>query len=80
VDVVLRATGISGLFEHIVSGLEKSRENPACYRAALEACGAKPHECLALEDSTAGYEAARALGIPCILLPNAYTQDQRLGT
>ncbi len=80
VHAVLDATKLGHLFDLVVSGREKSRDNPACYRAALEACGALPEECLALEDSVAGYEAARSLAIPCLLLPNSYTRHQRLET
>jgi len=78
VHAVLEATKLGHLFDLVVSGREKSRDNPACYRAALEACEALPEECLALEDSAVGYEAARSLDIPCLLLPNSYTRHQRL--
>jgi len=79
VDAVMEATGLRELFDRIVCGLEKSVENPACYRAALEALGgASPEECLAIEDTTVGYSAAQALGIPCLLLPNEYTRGQKL--
>lgn len=79
VDAVMEATGLRELFDEIVCGLEKSVENPACYRAALEALGgASPEECLAIEDTTVGYSAAQALGIPCLLLPNEYTRGQKL--
>ncbi|HPU86023.1 MAG TPA: HAD family phosphatase [Candidatus Latescibacteria bacterium] len=78
VHAVLGATKLGHLFDLVVSGREKSRDNPACYRAALEACRARPEECLALEDSVVGYEAARSLDIPCLLLPNSYTRHQRL--
>jgi HAD superfamily hydrolase (TIGR01509 family) len=78
VDQIMGATDLRGLFDDIVSGLEKSVENPACYREALKRLDAEPVECIAIEDTVVGYEAARALGIPCLLLPNAYTRGQRL--
>lgn len=75
---VVAATQIDRLFDHIVCGLEKSAENPACYRAALELLEASPADCIAIEDTTNGYAAARALEIPCLLVPNEYTRDQRI--
>jgi len=78
VDAVMAVLEIGDLFDRMIYGLEKSAENPACYRAALSSLACQPEDCLALEDSTAGYEAARAAGIPCLLLPNAYTRSQRL--
>ena len=78
VERVMAVLGVGDLFDRAISGLEKSGENPACYEAALSALGCAPEECIALEDTTAGYRAARAVGIPCLLLPNEYTRDQRL--
>ena len=78
VERVMSVLGVGALFHRTISGLEKSGDNPACYEAALSALGCAPEECIALEDTIAGYSAARALGIPCLMLPNEYTRDQRL--
>ena len=78
VGQVMEATGLRPLFDDVVCGLEKSAENPACYRAALDRLGATPEECLVIEDTVRGYAAARALGIPCMLIPNEYTREQRM--
>ncbi len=78
VEQVMAATQLSVLFDHIVCGLEKSAENPACYRAVLDLLDADALDCVAIEDTVNGYRAARALGIPCLLIPNEYTRDQRI--
>jgi beta-phosphoglucomutase-like phosphatase (HAD superfamily) len=78
VDRVLDATGLRTIFDGVVCGLEKSEENPACYRAALEQVNAPAEDCLAIEDTVHGYRAARVLGIPCLLIPNEYTANQIL--
>ena len=72
VDRVMAALGIRDLFDGIISGLEKSIENPACYRSALDLLEADPGECLALEDTRVGYDTAQSLGIPCLFLPNRF--------
>jgi beta-phosphoglucomutase-like phosphatase (HAD superfamily) len=78
VEQVMAATRLSELFDHIVCGLEKSATNPACYRAALDLLDADALDCVAIEDTANGYRAAHALGIPCLLIPNEYTRDQRV--
>ena len=78
VDVVINALDVHDLFDEVVCGLEKSAGNPACYRAALERLKARPEDCLAIEDSPAGYEAARAVGVPCLLIPNRFTRERML--
>jgi len=77
VEVILDALGIGHLFDRVICGLEKTRGNPECYRAVLTELRCQPGDCLAIEDSLVGYEAARSLGIPCLLLPNDYTKNQR---
>jgi len=77
-DRIVDVLGIGHLFDRTISGLEKSADNPACYEAALSALECAPEECLAIEDTVVGYEAARSLGIPCLLLPNEFTRNQRL--
>jgi beta-phosphoglucomutase-like phosphatase (HAD superfamily) len=74
VDTVMAATDLCEMFDHVVCGFEKSRENPVCYREALSLLNCRPEECLALEDTIHGYEAARAVGVPCILLPNTFVR------
>jgi len=74
VDSVLNALEIESLFDYKIIGKVKSLENPECYRAALELLQALPGECLAIEDSVIGYQAARVLGIPCLFMPNDFTR------
>lgn len=43
---------------------------PDLFLKAAELLGAKPGECLVLEDSTAGIQAAYSAGIPAIVIPD----------
>lgn len=50
--------------------------------AFLQACAslrADPASCLAVEDSQKGLRAACAAGIPCVVVPNAYTRGGDFG-
>lgn len=49
---------------------------PDVYDYVLGKLGLKPGEALALEDSRNGLLACRAAGVPCLIVTNAYTEDQ----
>lgn len=62
----------------IASGEEVRNKKPApdLYRLAMQRLGVQPQECIALEDSEMGLEAAAAAGIPAIVTVNADTLEQ----
>lgn len=63
-------------FDVIMSGadLKESKPNPEIYIRTLEELGMMPEECLAVEDSSYGIQAAQAAGIPV-----AAIRDERFG-
>lgn len=67
-----------GLFEVICAGDSVPAKKPApdIYISALEQLGLKADECIAIEDSRNGLLSASAAGIPTIITPGVYTQDQ----
>lgn len=62
----------------IASGEEVQHKKPApdLYRLALQRLGVQAHECVALEDSEMGLEAAAAAGVPAVVTINSDTQAQ----
>jgi len=62
----------------IASGEEVTRKKPApdVYRLAMQRLGVTPSECVALEDSEMGLEAAAAAGVPAVVTLNADTLMQ----
>lgn len=62
----------------IASGEEVRNKKPApdLYRLAMQRLGVQPHECIALEDSEIGLEAAAAAGIAAIVTVNSDTLEQ----
>jgi HAD superfamily hydrolase (TIGR01509 family) len=64
----LAAAGLAGLFAVTVAGDEVTRGKPAPdgYLAAARLLGVEPADCVAVEDSQAGIDAARAAGIPVL--------------
>jgi len=67
-----------GLFETICAGDSVANKKPApdVYLATLEEMKLRPDECIAIEDSRNGLVAATAAGIPTVVTPGIYTDDQ----
>ena len=69
---VLKAHYIEGFFEEMVFGtdIERGKPNPDIFLKACEKAGRLPDECLVLEDSEAGIQAAYSAHIPVICVPD----------
>jgi beta-phosphoglucomutase family hydrolase len=79
IDAVLSKIQISDYFESIVSGedTKEGKPHPEVFLTAASQLGIKPHECVVIEDSGPGVEAAKAAGMKCIALrmPSTMRQD-----
>lgn len=78
---LLRATlGEAGVqaFDCIAAGDMVAAKKPApdVYALALARLGLPARECLAIEDSAIGLQAARACGLPTLITFSDYTRDQ----
>lgn len=58
--------------------VENSKPAPDAYVLAAEKLGLTVKECIAIEDSKSGVTSAKAAGMYCIVIPNAYTRKQDL--
>ncbi|CAB4244143.1 Phosphorylated carbohydrates phosphatase [Methylacidimicrobium sp. AP8] len=68
----------AGWFSPIL-GKESGRKTAAdapLHRRCLAEWGFRPERVLAIEDSAVGLRAARAAGMPCVIIYNDYTADQ----
>jgi HAD superfamily hydrolase (TIGR01509 family) len=67
----------SNWFDAIVCGEDvvRKKPDPAVYEAALRGLGVGPLAAVAIEDSPAGLEAARAAGIPAVVTRSWYFTD-----
>ena len=54
------------------------KPNPELYLRVISQLGARPENCLAIEDSANGVTAAKQAGIYCIAVPNPMTKDLAL--
>ncbi len=69
-ETSLRANGLDGLFEAIVTGDDVARAKPApdIFEAALDRLACVASDCIVFEDSEAGYAAARSAGLDVIVV------------
>ena len=68
----LRRTGLDQLVDVLVTrdDVQFAKPHPECFLRAAALLGARPTECLALEDSHHGIRAAHAAGMSAIMVPD----------
>lgn len=83
IDWILRKASLKKFFAVIVSAedVKRSKPYPDCYTTALKRLRSiknysnlKAVECLAIEDSIHGVEAARRAGMKCLAITNSYSK------
>lgn len=81
VAATLRGHGLEALFSVTVSGddVQRSKPAPDCYQLALARMGLQPQDCIAVEDTAHGLQAAADAGIACLALPTAMTRHHDFG-
>ena len=75
IDLILSRIGLTGCFDPIIAAEDVSsgKPDPAGYRAAHAALHPiAARRCLVIEDSHAGLAAARAAGMPCVMLTTSH--------
>ncbi len=78
IEMVVNNFGIADDFDVIVSGKDVASGKPApdIYIKVALLLGANPENCVVLEDSRTGVEAAKAARMKVIAIPNQYTDEQ----
>jgi HAD superfamily hydrolase (TIGR01509 family) len=83
IEAILGGTDLSGFFETMVTAddITSGKPDPQGYRLVLARlneteAGIRPDECIAIEDSPWGLQAAAAAGIHTVAVTNTYTARQ----
>jgi HAD superfamily hydrolase (TIGR01509 family) len=68
VNAILHGAGLHALFDTVVTlnDVPAAKPDPAMFLLAAARLGTAPADCLVLEDSAQGMEAARRAGIPAL--------------
>ncbi len=71
IELALEISGLADAFDGVVSSEEVAKGKPApdVYLRACELLGSAPQRSAAIEDSGAGVRAARAAGMPVVIIP-----------
>ncbi len=74
----LTSVGLQNSFDELVSGymVEKGKPEPDIYLYAADKFGAKPENCMVLEDSPAGILAAHRAGCLPVMIPDQDEPDE----
>ena len=80
VDAVLNALGLAHGFDAVVTGDDVShgKPSPDIFRLASERLGVGPGECVVIEDSPSGLEAAARAGMRAVALETRYIPREAL--
>jgi beta-phosphoglucomutase-like phosphatase (HAD superfamily) len=84
IEMILKGAGLRHFFDVIVSAeqVKKGKPDPEGFLLALKLLNKKtsqpinPQDCIVIEDSHWGLEAARAAGMHPIAVTNSYSADQ----
>lgn len=76
VHTTLRKHALERHFSTVVSGddVRQSKPAPDCYLLALDRLGLAAADCVAIEDTQHGLEAASAAGLRCLAVPTAMSR------
>ncbi|HKE47336.1 MAG TPA: phosphoglycolate phosphatase [Rhodanobacteraceae bacterium] len=77
-DALLAQVGLADAFEFVLGGdaLPKGKPDPLPLLHAAERLGIEPGACLMIGDSSNDARAARAAGMPVVLVDYGYSEDQ----
>lgn len=78
VDAVFVQYKLTSYFTIVVTAedFSKSKPDPEPYLFTAKKLGLPPEQCIVIEDSVAGIEAAHAAGMKCIAITNSFTTAQ----
>lgn len=85
IDAALSRSGLAGRFETIIAAddVPRCKPDPAAYLAAHSAFNKRSpiaaDSCVVIEDSLPGLEAARAAGMPCVMLTTSHPSHALAG-
>ncbi len=77
-DIIMKKTHLRSFFDFVVNreDVQNIKPDPEPYLKALEISKQSPEECLALEDSYRGVQAAKAAGLTCYAISDELTRTQ----
>lgn len=80
INAVLETLGFTGFFEVVVSGAELERGKPApdVFLEATKKLNVNPINCVVIEDTILGVQAAKSAGAKCLAVTNTFKEKNLL--
>ncbi len=77
-ETVLDALGLADAFEIVITAeqVQRGKPDPEIYLLVACCLGLSPRQCLVIEDTLAGVQAAVAAGMWCIAVPTYLTREE----
>ena len=78
-DLIHQSSDLLPYFDFVLTSDDcaRSKPDPELYLKAVEKAGTGAEQCVAIEDSERGLEAATRAGVRCIIVPSRLTRDRR---
>ena len=78
VQQILNALSLKNAFDYILTAddIERGKPDPQIYALAIKKMELLPHQCLVIEDSAPGVQAALAAGAWCIAVTTPFTREK----
>lgn len=77
ISTLLNSTNLNHYFDLIVSGVDlPAKPEPEIFIQTASRLGYQPKECLVIEDSVAGVQAAKRAGMMCVAVMTSHPQDE----
>ena len=75
---IIKRAGLERVFDVVVTfeDCKKRKPEPEPYLLTAKKMGLAPEECVVIEDSFVGVEAAKNAGMKCIVISNGHTKNQ----
>lgn len=76
-NMILKALDLSHAFDAVITAddIEHTKPDAEIYTVVAHTLEVEPAECLVIEDSATGLQAALAAGMPCVVVPTPLTID-----
>lgn len=81
-EIIHASSRLLAFFDFVLcrEDYREAKPDPEPYLLALQRSGRNPQDCLVIEDSARGLEAAKAAGLTCWVIPSTLTRGQDFST
>ena len=78
IDIFLDKSQLHDIFDFVISGEEvkNSKPNPEIFLKCSQYFNIKPEECLVIEDSVTGVQAAKSANMKCIAIVTSHKKEE----